>query len=178
MARDEVVLSPPEGRGVDSSLPLIRGGRILLCHYFRDGTQNVGGRASFRLSSGIDPPYEPLAFVLAGLGPFCKEVIWSPEKGFSFGLIQIWDIYSNCDGWIHNVEHWWCALLGGVLLAFPPIHKVTSTVVGPRRVSLTAKGCNNDAFAPHSAPLALTATITLDRQRGLSSLSVWVDSSL
>ena len=39
-----------------------------------------------------------------------------------------------------------------------------------------SKDCNNDAFAPHSALLALTATITVDRQRQLSSLSVWVES--
>ena len=40
------------------------------------------------------------------------------------------------------------------------------------------KDTNNDAFALHSAPLALTATITMDRQRRLSPLSVWVDSGL
>ena len=40
------------------------------------------------------------------------------------------------------------------------------------------KDCNNDAFAPHSVPLALTATIAMDRQRRLPSLSVWVESGL
>ena len=56
--------------------------------------------------------------------------------------------------------------------------KVMSTVVGPRCISPTAKDRNNDAFAPHSALLALTATITMDCQRRLWSLSVWVDSGL
>ena len=75
-----------------------------------------------------------------------------------------------------KLEHWLCKLLAGALLALPLKFKVTSIVVGPRYISLTAKDCNDDAFAPYSAPLALTATITMDRQRQFSSLSVWVDS--
>ena len=53
-----------------------------------------------------------------------------------------------------------------------------STILGPWFITPTAKDTNNDAFAFHSAPLALTATITMDRQRRLSPLSVWVDSGL
>ena len=56
--------------------------------------------------------------------------------------------------------------------------QVASTAVGPQCISPTAKQHNNDVFAPHSAPLALTATITMDLQRQLLSISVWVDSGL
>ena len=77
-----------------------------------------------------------------------------------------------------NAENWWCILLGGILLAFILKYEVMSTVVGLPYTSPIAKYCNNDAFAPHSAPLALTATINMDRQRRFSSLSVWVHSGL
>ena len=37
---------------------------------------------------------------------------------------------------------------------------------------------NNDAFTLHSVPLALTAIVIMHRQRCLSPLSMWVNSSL
>ena len=65
-----------------------------------------------------------------------------------------------------------------LVLAFSLKYKVASTVVGPWLTTPTAKDTNNDVFVLHIAPLALTATIAIDRQRQLPSLSVWVDSGL
>ena len=57
-------------------------------------------------------------------------------------------------------------LIGAFYCTWPVVHNTNR------------QDLNNDAFALHSAPLALTATITMDRQRQLSPLSVWVDSGL
>ena len=66
---------------------------------------------------------------------------------------------SHCrNGLMYKPEHWFCALLAGLSLALPLKSKLTSTVVGPRLTIPTAKDMNNDVFALHSAPLALTAT--------------------
>ena len=79
---------------------------------------------------------------------------------------------------MHKSRHWLRALLEGVSLTLPLKSKVTSTMVGPRCISPTAKDYKNDTSGPHSAALALTATIAMDRQRRFFPLSVWVDSGL
>ena len=67
---------------------------------------------------------------------------------------------------MHKSWDWLCELLGGVWLAF--FLKDKSHVYrGWPAVHITngQRYHNNDTFAPHSAPLALTTTITMDRQR-------------
>ena len=80
---------------------------------------------------------------------------WPPQSHCQ--CTTLFDLYGTGLG--YNSEHWLCSLLAGVSLALPLKSKVTSTIVGPRYISPTAKDCNNDAFAPHSAPFALSSLL-------------------